>query len=206
MLEVFLKYRHPLGIITKNALLCRDMDILKELSAMNLVHVHISLTSTRESLRRAMEPRTSSVLQRLKTIETLSNAGIPVNVMFAPIIPGLNSDEIFKVAESASNAGAKCMAYTMVRLNGAIALIFEDWIQKTFPLKASRVMNLITAAQGGKLANYTFGERMKGTGQFSEIIKQQFHLARKRFRLDSKMPAFNLNLYKRDANAQLHLF
>ncbi|MBR9861269.1 PA0069 family radical SAM protein [bacterium] len=206
LLQVFLDHRHPVGIITKNALICRDIDILTKLAEKNLVHVHISLTSLNEELRRNMEPRTASVKNRLKTIKTLSDAGIPVSVMFAPVVPGLNSDEVFDVAEAVKEAGAISMSYTMVRLNGSIALIFEDWLRKTYPLKANRVLNLISAAQGGNLSNHNFGERMKGKGVFAESVRQQIQLARKRYKLDGKMPAFNLNLYRANANGQLNLF
>ena len=168
--------------------------------------MHISITTMDEELRRKMEPRTSSSKMRFRTIEALSKAGIPVNVMMAPIIPGLNSDEVFQIAEASKNAGAHSLSYTMVRLNGAIALVFEDWIQKVFPLKASRVMNLISNAQGGSVSNYNIGERMKGKGHFAHTIKQQVNLAKKKFALDNKMPPFNLNSYKAKANGQLNLF
>ncbi|MEY2923630.1 MAG: hypothetical protein RLZZ337_170 [Bacteroidota bacterium] len=206
LLEVCLKLKHPVGIITKNALVCRDIDILQKLAKLNLVHVHISITTLDEELRRTMEPRTSSVKARLKTIQELSKNGVPVSVLMAPIIPGMNSDEIFDVAKASANAGAQCFAHTMVRLNGAIALIFEDWIQKTFPLKANRVLNLIAKTQGGKLGNSKFGERMKGKGVMAESITQQARLARKKFNLNNKMPAFDSSRFQLNKPAQLHLF
>lgn len=206
ILESCLEFNHPIGIITKNALVCRDIDILKELAKRNLVHVHISITTLNEDLRRQMEPRTSSSLLRLQTVKKLSENGIPVNVMFAPIIPGLNSDELFKIAEASKQAGALCLSYTMLRLNGVVSLLFEDWIRKQFPLKANRVMNLIAAAQGGKLNNSQFGERMKGKGAMAEQIGQQIKLARKKFDLNHKMPAFNLGIFNPIKQTQLHLF
>lgn len=206
LLQVCLDHKQPVGIITKNSLVCRDIDILKQLAAKDLVQVHISITTLDEELRRAMEPRTSSAGNRLKTIQKLSQHGIPTHVMLAPIIPGLNSDEIFGICQAVSQAGAISLGHSMVRLNGAIALLFEDWIQATFPLKASRVMNLIAEAQGGKLSNSTFGERIKGVGVLAESINQQVRLAKRKFGLTAKPKPLKTPSYKRDTTAQLHLF
>ena len=206
LLEVCLKYEQPVGIITKNALVCRDIDILKKLAEKNLVQVHISITTLDESIRRVMEPRTSSAKNRIKTIESLTSNGIPVHVMLAPIIPGLNSDEVFDICKTVAKAGATNLNHTMVRLNGAIALLFEDWILKTFPLKATRVLNLIAEVQGGKLGNSTFGERMKGTGMLAESIHQQVRLAKKKFGLTYKPEPLKKVLYKSVPTTQLNLF
>lgn len=206
ILQTCLEYDHPVGIITKNSLVLRDLDILKQLAEKDLVHIHVSITSLNEELRRTMEPRTSSSKQRLNTVEQLSKHNIPVNVMFAPIIAGLNSDEVFDIASASANAGAKCLSYTMLRLNGVVELLFEDWIRKAFPLKANRVMNLIASAQGGSVQNTNFGERMKGKGVLAENIAQQVKLARKRYKLDHKMPEFNLDLFRGKSNSQLALF
>jgi DNA repair photolyase len=206
LLKVCLKLRHPVGIITKNALVCRDIDILQELAKLNLVHVHISITTMDEELRRTMEPRTSSTKSRLKTVQFLAEKNIPVSVLMAPVIPGLNSDEIFDVAKASALAGAQCFAHSVVRLNGAIALIFEDWIQKTFPLKANRVLNLTAETQGGKLGNSKYGERMKGKGVMAESISQQVRLARKKYKLSAQMPAFNIADFNLNRPTQLHLF
>ena len=206
LLEVCLKNNQPVGIITKNALICRDIDILKQLAEKNLIQVHLSITTLDESLRRVMEPRTSSSANKLKTIELLSAANIPVHVMLAPIIPGLNSDEVFDICEAVSKAGATSLNHTMVRLNGAIALLFEDWILKTFPLKATRVLNLIAQSQGGKLGNSTFGERMKGTGAMAESIHQQIRLAKKKFNLHYKPKPLATVVHPSMSSAQLNLF
>lgn len=206
ILQTCLEYDHPVGIITKNSLVLRDLDVLAQLAEKDLVHIHISLTSLNEELRRAMEPRTSSSKQRLNTVEQLSKHNIPVNVMFAPIIAGLNSDEVFEIAKASASAGAKCLSYTMLRLNGVVELLFEDWIRKTFPLKANRVMNLVASAQGGKAHNTNFGERMKGKGVLAENIAQQLKLARKKYKLDHKMPNFRLDLFRGKSNNQLALF
>lgn len=206
LLQICLKYKQPVGIITKNALICRDIDILEQLAKDNLVQVHLSITTLDEKLRRIMEPRTSSVKLRLETIKRLSHHNIPVHVMMAPIIPGLNSDEIFDIAEAVSSAGAKTLDHTMVRLNGAIALLFEDWIQKTLPLKATRVLNLIAESQGGKLGNSKFQERMSGTGRLAESINQQVRLAKIRFKLNYKPKPLEQSLYKFRTKTQLKLF
>ncbi|MBI2270747.1 MAG: PA0069 family radical SAM protein [Bacteroidetes bacterium] len=133
MLEVLLEFRHPVGMITKNTLILRDIDLLGELAKLRLVHVMVSITSLNEELRLAMEPRTTTAKQRLKVIEELSKAGIPAGVMTAPIIPGLNSHEMPAIIEAAADHGAVNAGYTMVRLNGSIGTIFKDWIYKSFP-------------------------------------------------------------------------
>jgi DNA repair photolyase len=206
LLEVCLKHKHPVGIITKNALVCRDLDLLTELAKEDLVHVHISITTLNEDLRRLLEPRTSSVKNRLKTVKTLVDHGIPTSVMLAPIIPGLNSDEVFDIAEAVEQTGCTSLGHTLLRLNGAIALLFEDWIQKHLPLKANRVLNLIAEAQGGKLGNSNFGERMSGKGVLAESLNQQVRLAKRKFNLTQPLSNFNTKLYKSAKQIQLNLF
>ncbi len=206
ILEVLWKYRHPVGIITKNSLVLRDIDILSEMAKLDLVHISISLTTLNEDLRRKLEPRTASVQSRLLTIEKLSNAGIPVNVMFAPIIPGLNEHEIFKVAEWTSRLGARSIGYTMVRLNGDVATVFEDWIKKVFPDRAEKVLNKIKNCHGGKMGDSRFGQRMRGEGNIAQIIRSQFHLAKKKFFTDKKVSPYNLELHEKVKNPQLSLF
>ena len=206
LLEVCLKHNQPVGIITKNALVCRDIDVLQKLAAKNLVQVHISITTLDESLRRTLEPRTSTAKKRLQTVEMLASNNIPVHVMMAPIIPGLNSDEIFDICEAASHAGARTLNHTLVRLNGAVALLFEDWILKTFPLKAHRVLNLIAETQGGKLSNSTFKERMKGVGVLAHSINQQVLLAKKKFNLHAKPKPLQAFKPTATSSLQLNLF
>ena len=181
LLEVFLEHRHPVGIITKNALILRDLDLLRQLNERNLVGVTLSVTTLNEELRRTMEPRTSSVANRLKTIEALTNAGIPVNVNIAPIIPGINSDEIFALAEAVGKRGATSISYIMARLNGQVAEIFEDWVRKAMPDRAEKVLNLIRETHGGTLNESRWKSRMKGEGNFAENIRDMFVLARKKF-------------------------
>ena len=143
-MEVFLEYRNPVGMITKNKLILRDVDVLKQLAEKNLVHVMITVTSLNEDLRLKMEPRTAAYAQRLKVIEeALAKAGVPVGVMIAPIIPGLNSHEIPTVMKAAADAGAQMAGYTVVRLNGSIQELFRDWLQKNYPDRFNKVWKQI---------------------------------------------------------------
>lgn len=205
-LEVFYKYRHPVSIITKNSLILRDLDLLEKLAADNLVHVAISITTLNEELRQFLEPRTATVKQRLRTVETLSKANIPVFVMMAPIIPGLNDHEILSLVKTVSECGALGVGHTMVRLNGDVALIFEDWIRKTMPDRADRVLNQIRDTHGGSLEEKRFGKRMSGEGNFAEIIHQQFRVAKEKYLKGRKMPAFNFDLHEHHKSPQLRLF
>jgi DNA repair photolyase len=206
ILKVLWKYRHPVGIITKNSMVLRDLDLLQPMAENRLLRVSISLTTLDEKLRRLLEPRTASVKARLKTIEVLAEKGIPVNVMMAPIIPGLNDHEILEVGQRVSSLGAVSMAYTMVRLNGDVAAIFEDWIRKTMPDRADRVLNRIRDVHGGELNDSRFGTRMRGEGQFAEVVKQQFQLARQRYFSDKVKPEYNLDLFEQGRNPQMSLF
>lgn len=206
LLQICLEYNQPVSIFTKNALICRDLGILTQLAAKNLVHVYISITTLNEELRVAMEPKTSSVANRLKTIQKLSQFGVPTHVMLAPIIPGLNSDEIFDLCQAVSEAGALSLSHSMVRLNGAIALLFEDWIRATFPLKATRVMHLIAEAQGGTLDNITFGERIAGVSVLAESINQQVRLATRKYNLTAIPNLLKVSTHRGNIATQLHLF
>lgn len=206
ILEVCWKYRYPVSLITKNSLVLRDLDLLKQLANERLTHVSISLTTLQEDLRRKLEPRTASVQQRLKTIHTLAEAGIPVNVMLAPIIPGLTDHEILPMAKAVAERGAISIGYTLVRLNGDIGTIFEDWIRKALPDRADRVLNRIRDCRNGNLHEHRFGKRMRGEGEIAEMVSKQFKLARKLYFADQKWPAYNLDLHPQYKNGQLSLF
>jgi DNA repair photolyase len=205
-LEVFLQYRHPVGMITKNSLVLRDLDILKQLAADQLVSVAISVTTLNEDLRRFLEPRTATIQQRLRTIETLTAAGIPVFAMMGPIIPGLNEPEIFALAEKTAACGALGIGYTMVRLNGDVGLIFEDWIRKTMPDRADKVLNKIKEVHGGNLHDSRPGVRMRGEGKIAEIIRDQFKLAREKYFKGREFPKLNTSLHEHYKSPQLKLF
>ncbi|CAM3343333.1 Radical SAM domain protein [Flavobacterium longum] len=205
-LEVFLKYKHPVGIITKNALITRDLDILSELAKDNLIGVSVSITSTSEKTRALLEPRTATIKKRLETVRILSENGIPVNVMLAPIIPGINSHEILPLAKAAADAGALSIGHTVVRLNGAIGEIFSDWIQKAMPDRADKVLNQIKACHGGNLNDSRWGERMRGEGEFATMIKSQMALARRKFFAGRVFPELNKSLFSQYKDGQWSLF
>ncbi len=205
-LEVFLKYRHPVGIITKNALVLRDLDILKELNSYNLIGVNISVTSLSEKIRRTLEPRTASIQKRLKTIEALSKNNIPVNAMLAPIIPGINSHELLPLAKTVAEHGALSFGLTVVRLNGAIGQIFEDWIRKTMPDRAEKVLHQIKDCHGGSLNDSRFGSRMKGEGKIAHQIHEMAHLARQRYFNGRTFPKLNMELHEQYKDGQMKLF
>jgi len=206
ILEVLWRYRHPVGIITKNALVLRDLDLLQPMAEKGLVKVSISLTTLHEDLRQLLEPRTATVLKRLRTIEQLSAAGIPVNVMLAPIIPGLTDHEIMPMAEAVARRGALSIHHTIVRLNGDVAEIFADWLQRNMPDRAERVLNRIRDCHDGNLNDSQFGRRIKGEGRIAEMIAQQMKLARKKYFASREMPPFNLDLYRQLKDPQLRMF
>lgn len=205
-LEVFLKYRHPVGIITKNALVLRDLDLLTELGRHGLVAVHISVTTLQEEVRRVLEPRTASLDRRLKTIAALSGAGIPVNAMLAPIIPGLNSHEILDLARTVAHHGALSFAYTMVRLNGAIGPLFTEWLQKAMPDRADKILSQIRSCHGGQLSDSRFGVRMRGEGAIAGQIRQMAALARKRYFSGKQMPKLDCSQHAAYKSGQYSLF
>lgn len=206
ILEVMLDFKHPVSIITKNQLILRDLDYLKELQRDNLVSVNVSITSLKESLRRKLEPRTASATNRLKVVEKLSDVNIPVNVMVAPIIPGLNSHEIPDLVKAAADHGALSAAYTMVRLNGAIGEIFTDWVTKAFPNKANKVLRQIKECHNGKLNDSRFGIRTRGEGVVAEQVNRLFKISKQKHFKDRKMPLLNLDAFKRKGGTQLSIW
>jgi DNA repair photolyase len=203
--EVFLKYRNPFSMITKNALIQRDVDLLKELASMNLVFVIISVTTLDNHLSRIMEPRTSAPHKRLETIEVLAKNGIPVGVNAAPIIPGLNDAEIPAILKAAAERGATHAGHTIVRLSYALKDLFVDWVQRHFPEKAPKIINRIREVRGGKLSESEFGTRMTGEGEYADSIHQLFESSCKRYRLNEQRLHLTTSLFTRDPS-QLRLF
>ncbi len=203
MLAVLLKYRHPVGLITKNSLILRDLDLLQELSKYKLVHVMISITTLDENLRRQMEPRTASAIKRLKVIEELTKGNVPVGVMNAPIIPGLNHHEIPQVLKAAADHGALAAGMTVVRLNGAIGTIFEDWLRKNFPDRFDKIWNQISELHGGSVNDSQFGRRMRGEGPIAEMIQQLFRSAKKKYFADRQMPSYDLTQFRKAGTLSL---
>ncbi|WP_306640987.1 PA0069 family radical SAM protein [Sanyastnella coralliicola] len=205
LLQTFLKYKNPVGLITKNALILRDLDILKELNALNLLRLTLSITTLDEDLRRAMEPRTSTIKQRLKALEILTKAGISVNVNMAPIIPGLNNHEVFNLVKEVGQRGAYSVNYILVRLNGQISDIFEDWVWEAFPDRANKVLNQIRETHSGTLNASDFGDRMRGEGRIAEQVKAMVSLARKQYLHAPPPSALDLSQFEIPSD-QMRLF
>ena len=206
LLEVFLKYKHPVSIISKNNLITRDFDILQEMAKYDLVHVAVTLNSLNERLRKKLEPRTVTGKSRLKLITGLAEINVPVRLMMAPIIPFLNSDEIPLVIKAASDAGASGASFTMVRLNGVIAEIFTDWIYKAYPDRADKVLHAIASCHGGKLNDSRWGNRMVGDGHIAESIHQLFKISLNRFMKGKQMRPLNFSHFTPGGGKQLTLF
>jgi len=205
-LEVMWKWKHPVGIITKNSLILRDLDILKEMARLNLVKVNISITSLSEATRRLLEPRTASIKQRLKTVEELSKSGIPVRVMMAPIIPSLNSHEILPLVKQVAELGAQDVSYTIVRLNGQVAEVFEDWARKTIPDRADRILNQIAECHGGNLNDSRWSRRIKGAGTIAEQIKATMAVAKNRYLANRHIAQLDVSHYLQLKDPQLRMF
>jgi DNA repair photolyase len=186
-LEVFLKYRNPVEIVTKNFLVTRDLDILQQLASLNLVHVLISITSLDPGLVRVKEPRTPTPAKRLEAIEILADNKIPVGVNAAPIIPGLNDEELPSILEEASARGATSAGYILVKLPGEVKTIFLDWLHRELPERESKIVNRLREVRGGKLSDSRFGTRMRGEGKVAETIKNLFRLACKRYHLNGRI-------------------
>jgi DNA repair photolyase len=196
LLEVLLKYKHPVSIITKNSLVTRDIDLLSEMAKLNLVHVNVSVTSLDEDLRLKLEPRTASAKKRLKTIEELSKNNIPVRIMAAPMIPALNSHELPEILKAGAEHGALAASYIVVRLNGQIGDIFEDWIRKAYPDKADKVLNQIKACHGGQLNDSRYGLRMRGEGNEADAIALLFKMAHKKHFSHKQIPPIKTDLFE----------
>ena len=185
ILEVLAEFNHPVGIVTKSALVTRDIDILAAMAKKGLVKVALSVTSLDPKLARAMEPRASTPAKRLAAIEQLSAAGIPTVVMVAPIIPAVNDAEIEAILKTAHTAGAREAGYVMLRLPHEVKDVFRDWLQATMPERAARVMSLVKSSSGGKDYDASFGKRQTGTGPYAWTIGRRFELACQRLGLNT---------------------
>lgn len=206
ILQLCLDYRHPVSIITKNALILRDLDILKQLAAKNLVNVSLSIPTINEELRRVLEPRTSSVKTKLKALQTLSENNIPTHVMVAPIIPGLNSMEILPILKTISENGAHSFGYTLVGLNDEVEPVFKDWLGTHYPDRKEKVLNQIASLHKGNLAEKNIAKRNAGNGNFADMIHKTFEIGRKKFFSQSKFPALVTDLFDGTKGEQLSLF
>ncbi len=205
-LEVFLEFRNPVGMVTKNFLITRDIDILAELARLNLVSVFISVTSLKQELTRKMEPRTSSPAKKLETIEMLAGNGIPVGVLVAPVIPGLTDEEIPSILKESSARGAKWASMQMLRLPFAVKELFVDWVRREYPDRENRIVSRLKQVRGGKLSSYEFGERMKGTGETAGAIRQLFRASRKKYHMNEDSLELSTDIFRRPSGPQLEMF
>ena len=186
VLEVLERFGHPVTIVTKSAGVLRDLDILQRLAARNLVHVCLSVTTLDLKLARAMEPRAASPLKRLEAVSTLAKAGVPVGVLAAPMIPGLNDAELERILELSARAGATRAGYVLLRLPQEIAGMFEAWLNRHHPDRAARVLALVRQTRAGQLYDSRFGVRQTGTGPYADLLAQRFKVALRRFGLDGR--------------------
>lgn len=204
-LEVLAEFRNPVGIITKNHLVTRDLDLLGELAKHRAAHVCLSVTTLDLELRRIMEPRTSPPGARLDAIRKLADASVPVAVNVAPIIPALNDHEIPAILQAAAEAGATAAWFTIVRLPHANTELFEKWLETHFPDRKEKVLNQLRSMRGGKLYDSQFGSRMKGEGLFAEQIKRIFEVARRKAGIKNDQPPLSTEAFRRPGGTQLQL-
>lgn len=186
LLEVLLRFRHPVTIVTKGSLVLRDLDLLAEMARQRLVRVMISLTTLDDNLKRVLEPRAASPKARLRAIRVLREAGVPVGVLCSPMIPMINDSELERLLEAAREAGAQSAAYMMLRLPLEVAPLFEQWLQDHYPQRAAHVLSLIRQSRGGELYDSRFGARMRGEGVFAELLAQRFAKAMKRLEFEGR--------------------
>jgi DNA repair photolyase len=204
ILEVLAETRHPLSIVTKSALIERDLDILTTMAEQNLVSVGISITTLDKSLARTLEPRAAAPQRRLETLANLRQAGVPTMLMAAPVIPGLNDHELENIVTAAHAAGANNAAYILLRLPLEVVELFEEWLRRHYPLKAEHVMNLIRQCRGGKAYDPSFHQRLTGAGAYADLLGQRFRLICKRLELDRPQPALRTDLFRKPAaNGQM---
>ncbi len=206
-LEVALDFRQPIMLITKNSLILRDVDRIGELARQRLVSVAISVTSLNQRLTSRLEPRTSSPQARLRAVRELSAAGIPVHVMIAPIILGLNDSEVPAILEAAADAGAISAGYVMLRLPLGVAAQFEQWLAQHAPDQRSKILGRVRQVRDGHLNRSEFHERMKGTGVLAEQLAQSFKIFKRRYGLDTKSAPLDCSRFRvPDRSGQLRLF
>lgn len=208
VLEVLSSHNHPVIIITKSALIERDIDLLEPMATKNLVKVIVSVTSLDHHLSRHLEPRAASPKRRLQIINKLTVANIPVGILFAPIIPILNDNEMESVLSDCANSGAISAAYVLLRLPMEVKTLFEQWLQQHYPLKHKHVMNCLSELRDGKVNSAKFGERMSGTGVYADIISQRFRLACKHNNLNTDEIQLNTQQFRapQTVGVQLDLF
>ncbi len=197
ILQVLQASHHPLTIVTKSALVLRDLDILQPMAKQGLVEVMISITTLDAHLARQMEPRAAAPAKRLRTVRQLSAAGVPVGVMFAPVIPVLNDTEMESVLQSASAAGASRAGYVLLRLPHEVQPLFRSWLKEFVPLKYEHVMHNLNAMRNGKDYDADFSQRQTGTGEFADVIRQRFRIACNKHKLNRQKTTLTTDLFTR---------
>jgi DNA repair photolyase len=197
IIEVLAKYRHPFSIITKGALIERDIDLLAPLAEHDLVHAFMSVTTLSNDIKRTLEPRTSSPAARLRAIRSLSSAGIPVGVMVAPVVPVITDSEMERILEAAAKAGARTAGYVVLRLPHELNGLFREWLDTHEPLKAKHVLSRLNALHGGKDYDSSWGRRQSGQGEYATLLRQRFTIACARYglRTDERF-VHNVSLFK----------
>ncbi len=208
ILEVLLETRHPVTIVTKSALIVRDIDILSEMAKLGLAHVALSVTSMDHILSRKMEPRASTPEKRLEAIRLLAAAGVPTGIMAAPMIPAINDMEMERILDAGAAQGAQTAGMVLLRLPGEVREIFREWLLRHYPDRLKHVMGLVRDTRGGKDYNAAWGERMVGEGAYATLMQQRMRKAKERFGLDKKFPALRTDLFTppRVDKAQMELF
>ena len=205
-LEVLAEFRNPVGIITKNHLVTRDVDLLADLAADGAAAVFVSITTLDAGLAMRMEPRASAPRRRLDAIRTLAKAGIPTGVLIAPVVPGLTDHEMPSILKAAVDAGAGCAGYTTLRLPYAVAGLFEDWLSDHFPDRKEKVLNRIRSLRGGKLNDSNFGSRMRGEGLWAEQFRAMFKMAKRAAGLGAEFPPLSTARFRRPGQSQMTLW
>ena len=205
ILELLTECRHPTGIVTKSALVLRDIDLLAELAGFQAIHVCVSITTLDTKLSRIMEPRASAPERRLDAVRGLAEAGVPVAVLVSPLIPAINDHEIEAVLEAAAAAGATAANSILVRLPWEVKELFEGWLDTHFHDRKDRVLQLIRQSRGGKLYEANWGSRMRGEGAYADILFRRFEVARRRLGLDRRSWEASAAHFRRPSGGQLSL-
>jgi DNA repair photolyase len=197
LLAECLKFRNPVSLITKNSLILRDIDLLEQLASLGLVQVMISITTFNEELRRRLEPRTATSKKRLSIVEQLARKKIPVGVMIAPVIPGLNMSEIPEIIKQSAKAGAYDVSHTILRLNGKIEEIFKNWLLAVYPDKAQKILSQVQATHGGKVSDNRFMTRMLGEGHVAAMVAQMMAMGKQKYFKHRGFPDFTTTKFRR---------
>ena len=208
ILEVLTRTRHPVAVITKSAMVLRDLDLLTNLARDNLVNVSVSVTTLDDELKRSLEPRAASPAARVRTLAALAAAGVPCGVMVAPVIPAITDHEMERILEACAGAGVRWAGYVLLRLPYEVKDLFREWLAEHYPDRAAHVMSLIHEMRGGRDNDPRFGSRMRGTGPFAQLLRNRFKLGCQRLKLNSTTRGeLNTTLFRPPgpAGAQLRL-